>query len=275
MKVINYYLRYLFFVYITFIIFNCGPQNNTENARALALLFSGNSSPKANFVLREEMADTIISAPYNNGESFRDQNSAINGVRGSGLFGGSLDVFSLAQTGTGAEMIVSWSGREIYNGDGIDFVIFENPWIIGSDSNVLFIEPTIVEVSRDNISYCGFNPSFSSNQYSRDPSNWLRFAGLKPVLYNEDSNKLPSDSIFNVNQSGGDGFDLSDLSDDNFFNIGCNTTVRDSIKNNGFKYLKLTAASSRINSFTNNYFPIDSASTSGPDIDGVSARYRR
>jgi hypothetical protein len=68
---------------------------------------------------------------------------------------------------------------------------------------------------------------------------------------------------------------LNDLSDDNFFNIGCNTTVRDSIKNNGFKYLKLTAASSRINSFTNNYFPIDSASTSGPDIDGVSARYRR
>ncbi len=268
---------YLLFFVITINIslYNCSPTVSSADPKALALLFAQYSPPKSNFLLREEMADTVISAPNNNGESFRDQKSAINGVRGSGLYGGSLDVFSLTQSGTGAEIILSWSGREVYNGTGIDFVIFENPWMIGTDSNVLFIEPLIVEVSRDNVNYCGFNPGFSSLQYSRNPADWVRFAGLKPVLYNEDTNRLSGDSLFDSSQAGGDGFDLNDLSDNNTFNTGCSTVVRDLIKNNGFKYLKLTSASSRINPFSNTNFPIDSASTSGPDIDGVAARYRR
>ena len=133
-------------------------------------------------------------------------------------------------------------------------------------------------MSSDNQSYCGFSPNYTygtPTNYSTNPTHWVNFAGKTPVVYNDESNRLNDSNLWDTNQTGGDGFDLDNLSDSNAFNTGCNTQIRNSLKTNGFKYLKLTSASARNNPNTGQAYPVDSGSFSGgPDIDGVIARYR-
>ena len=212
------------------------------------------------------LADTVTSAPgatgFGNGDSF----CAVNGVRGLGNTQGSVDVYSLASSGAGATLILEWSGRRVTAGTGAEFIVFENPFDIGGNPSTRYMEPLVVEVSEDNASYCGWNPSYTfipSSTYSNDPSQWLRFAGVNPVSYNQQSNPLNGSAVFS--SGGGDSYDLAD---GNFgaSGAGCNATVRDNIRNNGFVYLKLTSA-------TSVGFPGDAASAGGPDIDGVIARY--
>lgn len=259
---------------------NCTKHAPVESVNPAILLllnqFSANNTLSCPLVpRREEFADTVVQA-ISGSDAFGNPSLSTNGVCGGGLYSGSLDVFSLTQTGAGSALVLSWAGKTIINGAGIDFVVFENPWVIGSNSNSVFLEAIIVEVSRDNVNYCGFNPSYSQgNTFSRDPSHWQNFAGKTPVLYNDATNRLSSESLFNQSLAGGDGFDLDNLSDNNSFNIGCTTNIRDDIKNNGFKFIRLVAASARVNPLTGNSYPTDSAASNGPDIDGVAARYRQ
>jgi hypothetical protein len=231
-------------------------------------------------IVPEDTADTVVSAPNHNGDSgvFRDQTKAVNGIRGAGRNSGSLDVFSLATTGVGASIVLEWKGKRILNGTGIDFIVFENPFLYNNTTSTVFMEPLIVEVSNDNTNYCGFSPNYVNSPetvYSNNPSNWSNFAGLTPVLYNIETNPLTQSELYTLSKTGGDGFDLDTLSANNDFNIGCNTTLRDSIRANGFIYLRLTSASARINPDTSNFFLQDSgALQGGSDIDGVIARYR-
>ncbi len=261
---------------------HCQTSSSTNpNAALAALILNQNTNPSTNastvVVLREEFADTVVSAPNHNGEVFRDKTKAVNGVRGEGCCSGSTDVFTLAQTGEAASMVLEWKDRKVKNGTGIDFVVFENPFQVGSNTSQIYIEPSIVEVSLDNVNYCGFNPVYTfspATDYSRNPSHWSRFAGLKPVLYNDVSNKLSSSDIFDSSLAGGDGFDLDNLSSSNQFGIGCTETLKNSIQANGFIYLKITSATARINPSTGTFFVQDTAAMGlGPDIDGVAARY--
>lgn len=261
----------------------CTEATSKSNSSALAALVLGQGTVSASAStqrnpLREEMADTVVSAPANTGVEYRNSANAVNGVRGGGLNAGSLDVFSLDQTGSGASIVLSWKDKTIYNGTGIDFIVFENPFRAGSDPNSIFLEAIIVEVSEDNTNYCGFAPSYthsSPTSFSRNPSHWQNFAGKTPVIYHDETNRLTGDSLWDTAQTGGDGFDLDNLSDSNAFNTGCSSTVKNSIQTNGFKYLKLTAASARTNPNTGSAFPVDSGAFDGPDIDGVLGRYRK
>jgi hypothetical protein len=227
------------------------------------------------------LADTIISAPGHTGSGFYNRNNAINGVRGSGANQGSTDIFSLDNSGTSTELIVRWSGRKIKNGAGLDFVVYENSFDT-TPAPARFMDLIFVEVSNDNINYCGFAPDFTGvpeTTYSNDPAKWLRFAGRMPVLYNQDTNDLTAAQLFQDNDTnlepelgGGDAFDLDQLSDSNVYNTGCSTLLRDELKTNGFTYLRLIPASRRNNADTGAAFVADAASN-GPDIDGVAARY--
>lgn len=227
------------------------------------------------------LADRVTLAAANTGEGFTDQNKAINGVCGGGLGGGSTDVFSLDQTGAGAVIVLEWAGKKITNGAGIDFVVFENAFRKNGSASDLFLEPIIVEVSENATTYganqwCGFAPDFTGTPettHSTNPAHWLRFAGIAPILYNQDTNPLSATAVFDSAQAGGDGFDLSDLSDANSFGINCNTTIRNNIQANGFTYLRLVAASARTNADSASAFPKDAGAFSGPDIDGVVGRY--
>ena len=78
-----------------------------------------------------------------------------------------------------------------------------------------------------------------------------------------------------MDRGGGDGFDLSDLSDSDPFSTGCNTTIRDSIQTSGFVYLRLVSAATRVNPDASpSKFPLSPDTFDGAsEIDGVIARY--
>lgn len=227
------------------------------------------------------LADTVVEAPGHTGAGFFEKQNAANGVFGKGVSQGSLDVFSLDTSGASTHLTLRWLGKKIKNGAGIDFIVYENAFNY-SGENDRFMELAVVEVSNDNVAYCGFNPNYTfspETAYSKNPADWLRFAGKTPVLYNLSSNNLSAAELFKDDNAdgapdlgGGDGFDLDDLSDDNTFSIGCTTALRDDLKANGFTYLRLTPASRRLNPDTSAAF-VKEAISEGPDIDGVAARY--
>ncbi|MGQ2872838.1 LIC_13355 family lipoprotein, partial [Leptospira santarosai] len=67
--------------------------------------------------------------------------------------------------------------------------------------------------------------------------------------------------------SGGDGFDLDNVSDSNIFNTGCNLMIANDLITNGFKYIRLVNIKARAG------FPSPQNSyDGGPDIDGVIAK---
>ncbi|MDX1960171.1 MAG: LIC_13355 family lipoprotein [Leptospiraceae bacterium] len=271
------------FIFLT--IYNCqnfSDKKNINKELGLALFLASRTNSTNNSSqsqIGKEFADTVTLAPgHDPNVEYQDKSKAVNGVRGQGCCAGSLDVFSLATTGTKATIVLEWEGKKIINGEGIDFIVFENPFQNGTNVNSIFMEPSIVEVSIDGTNYCGFDPKYENsdqNTYSKNPIHWTRFAGINPVKYNIDTNPLKENDLFNLSKSGGDGFDLSLLSNDNSFNIGCTNALKNSIQNNGFIYLRITSATARINSNTGNNFLQDNGSLDGKstDIDGVAGRY--
>ncbi|MCB1176778.1 MAG: LIC_13355 family lipoprotein [Leptospiraceae bacterium] len=263
-----------------FFLLNCGGGNSPDRTAELLLLSqltTGTASTTSNssVTIPESFADTVT-YPTTSGQGFKNTNNAVNGVYGSGCCVGSLSVYSLDPTGDGASITLEWKGKKVTNGTGIDFVVFENAFQQGTNSNTVFMEATIVEVSNDNANYCGFSPNYTNSPettYSNNPSHWSNFGGIKPVYYNESTNKLTGDDVFDTSKAGGDGFDLDNLTSNNYYNTGCSDSVKTSIQTNGFIYLKLTSASARINPDTGANFLRDSGAFDGPDIDGAAARY--
>ena len=260
-----------------------GKTNKNSSLLAAGLLLSQSSksiSSLSNSVIAvpADSADTVTYAPNHTGSGFQDKTKAVNGVRGAGLSSGSGDVFSLTATGANASMVLEWNGKRILNGSGIDFIVYENAFQYNSNPSTVFMEAVIVEVSQDNVSYCGFSPDYifsPETTYNINPTYWKRFAGITPVIYNIESNVFSGNDLYDTSKTGGDGFDLDNLSATNDYNIGCNTTLRDKIKSEGFVYLRLTSATARTNLDTGaNFLQDTGAFDGGPDIDGVMARYR-
>ncbi|AFM13867.1 LIC_13355 family lipoprotein [Turneriella parva] len=228
------------------------------------------------------LADQVVEAPGNTGTGFGNTNLVINGVRGSGLTAGGLDVYSLENTGATTHIVLAWNGKKVKNVAGADFAVYENAFN-STPGPGRFMEPMFAEVSNDNVNYCGFAPDFTNTPettYSNDPGHWLRFAGKAPVVYNvtNSANNFTAAELFTDADAdgegdvgGGDLFDLDNLSDSNAFATGCTTPLRDELRSNGFRYLRLVSAARRINPDTGAAFVTDAIS-SGPDIDGAVAR---
>lgn len=228
------------------------------------------------------LADQVVEAPGSTGTGFGNTNLMLNGVRGQGLTAGGLDVYSIENTGATTHVVLAWSGKKVKNTSGADFAVYENAFN-ATPGPGRFMEPLFVEVSDDNVSYCGFAPDYTNTTetaYSNDPAHWLRFAGKTPVIYNiaNNSTNFTAGELFTDANAdgegdigGGDLFDLDNLSDSNAFSTGCTTAIRDGMRTNGFRYLRLISAARRINPDTSAAFVSDAIS-SGPDIDGVVAR---
>lgn len=119
--------------------------------------------------------------------------------RGSGNFQSSLHVLSL---GVGGEIILK-SDTPILDGPGEDFIVFENPFLIGGDPDSPFAEPGEVSVSQDGITFFSF-PCESDNFEDLYPY----CAGVQPVFANSETNVIdPTDP----EEAGGDPFDLQTL----------------------------------------------------------------
>lgn len=261
----------------------CTPQSSgDDSAAAAALLLAGAAGGAAasrpclgrvaSAPVGTAVADTVSSAPGDIAAGFFDAICAVNGVRGEGDVNGSLDVYTLGASGAAASLTLEWSGRRVTNGGGSDFIVFENAFFLNSDTNTRFMEPTIVEVSNNGVDYCGWTPNYTNGDetvYSKNPAAWLRFAGVSPVYYNQDTNILNAAALFTPATAGGDAYDLSDAN----FGSGCAAGIRTDIQTNGFVYVKLTSASARTNPDTGANFVQDpGAFGGGPDIDGVVAR---
>jgi len=214
--------------------------------------------------LHQESAGSVVDAPGATGTGFRDAANAINGVRGGGPGQGGTDVFSLGYNeGVDNYIVIRWPGAQVLDGPGVDFVVFENAFASGT-GEAHFMDQVVVYLSRDQETWVPFPHDFLAEDetvYSALPGDWQGFAGVNPVLLNEDDNPVdPFDSAL----AGGDPFDLSDLPDDG--------GPAQEIKSLGFTFLKLVAAPTVVNPDTELPYARDLVSN-GADIDGVHARY--
>ncbi|MBF0492952.1 MAG: hypothetical protein HQM15_09245 [Deltaproteobacteria bacterium] len=147
--------------------------------------------------------DEVISfTPGPGGSTDTTENRArvLGPPRGCGLSCGSTDVLSLGVRGE----IILRSATPILNGEGVDFIVFENPFFAGGNPmGLLFAELGEVAVSQNGSDFIPF-PCDSANRSMLYPG----CAGAHPVFANADTNTiLPTD----YRVSGGDGFDLQDL----------------------------------------------------------------
>lgn len=105
--------------------------------------------------------------------------------KGAGTSMGSLDVVSL---GRGGEIVLSFEPNAIVDGEGTDFVVYENAFFAAGTTE-LFVEPGEVSVSEDGETWATF-PCTATE------APWGACAGSHAVL--EDG-------------TGGDPYDLADL----------------------------------------------------------------
>lgn len=195
-----------------------------------------------------QLAATVISAPRDTGQGFRDVQRAINGVRGGGATQGSLDVYSLSLQ-PDDELVLAFDAP-VLDGEGPDLVVFENAFEVASGEG-RYMDPVVVEVSADGEDFVAFPHSYGLTDYSSEPSDWVGFAGITPVLLHEEDH--PVDPL--SPEAGGDAFDLSLLE-----------PPLDEIR-----FVRLTAAATWLDPETGVTFPVERVSN-GPDIDGVYAR---
>jgi hypothetical protein len=145
----------------------------------------------------------------------------LGGPRGAGAFNGSLDVVSL---GAGGQITVAFHGSLIVDGPGLDFTVFENPFLVpsGNIAGPPFAEAARVSVSADGVNFVDF-PCALDDGAGLHPG----CAGVYPVFANADEplapaatepTTLPIAALIGArlpldlpDGSGGDSFDLADV----------------------------------------------------------------
>jgi hypothetical protein len=204
------------------------------------------------------LADTIVEAPAGD-----DATAAVNGVRGGGTGGGSVDVYSLGYAPGDDALTLAWSGGVLENGAGADLAVFENPFLIGGGPDA-FMDLVIVEVSRDGSTWRALAHDYTNadeGTYTSAPAEWRGFAGRTPVLLHAEDNPVDP---FDRALAGGDGFDLDDVVGDDAEAIA--------IRAHGAAFVRLVSAPARTNPDTGAAYVRDPLSNGG-DIDGVYGRY--
>lgn len=116
---------------------------------------------------------------------------------GGGAGKGSLDVLSLGRSGT---ITVGFGGGAIHDGEGPDFIVFENAFNAGGNPENPFKELGEVSVSADGETWATF--ACRKDAYPYDGC-----AGWHPVLAGSE----PGIDAFDPAEAGGDPFDLADV----------------------------------------------------------------
>lgn len=291
-------------ILLTLLAISCQADSDGPGPEALLALMAGGDSmnstcPSLPFPDGVHLADTVTKAPGATGTGFGDAQRAVSGICGAGESSGSVhSVYPLQSDNGDKYMILEWSGRRVLPESSpgkSDFIVFENSFRYG---NQYMMEPIIVEVTAaepaanndfSNVVWCGWQPDYTGEKANGDPDpdhpdrnlpeNWERFAGLMPVLFNQDSNRLGDDPnrIMDPDQAGGNGFNLDDASfacynsdaeRDNCDTSGDCGNMETEIQDDGFVYMRLTTAHSR----DPVAFPMpDGSFDMTADIDGVIA----
>ncbi len=136
----------------------------------------------------------------------------------------------ICSLGFGGEIILGFKSKILRDLPGKDFSVFENAFF-AEDFHKIFIEPAIVSVSKDGITFVDF---------PYDPLTFVGCAGLIPT----NGDKNPTNPL----ESGGDGFDLADI-------------AMDSVR-----YIKITDIASLL---LNRKHPLFDAVATGFDLDAI------
>lgn len=118
--------------------------------------------------------------------------------QGGGKLKAGRDVLSL---GEGGSITVEFVDNEVVDGNGPDFIVFENPFLAapGDDPDFGFFELAKVEVSFDSETW---------TEFPYDTGSRKGCAGHHPVLANAEKNEIdPTDPKV----AGGDAFDLKEI----------------------------------------------------------------
>ena len=116
---------------------------------------------------------------------------------GGGDEEGSLDVLSL---GNGGEIVLSFEPNAIVDGPGTDFLVFENPFLIGGNAMNPTAQPGEVSVSDDGETWKTYPCTATAFPYGA-------CAGWHTVKSNPENGISPVDPAV----AGGDPFDLKDV----------------------------------------------------------------
>jgi len=119
---------------------------------------------------------------------------------GKGTGAGSLEVLSL---GKGGSIVLGFEPFAIVDGEGPDFVVFENPFWPGGDPAAVFAEPGVVSVSENGDDWLAF-PCDSAGDGA---GNFSGCAGVTPTEAYDANTLVPLDPKL----TGGDAFDLADV----------------------------------------------------------------
>jgi hypothetical protein len=118
--------------------------------------------------------------------------------QGAGKLKAGKDVLSL---GEGGSIVLEFVDNEVFDGPGVDLIVFENPFLRapGDNPDEGFFELAKVEVSADGEVWF---------EFPYDTASRKGCAGHHPVLANSKSNKI---SPIDPKKAGGDPFDLKDV----------------------------------------------------------------
>lgn len=119
---------------------------------------------------------------------------------GKGTSAGSLDVLSL---GKGGSIVLGFERHAISDGEGPDFVVFENAFWPGGDASAVYAEPGEVSVSEDGEQWL----SFECDAQGDGAGHFAGCAGVTPTLEYDATTSVPLEPEL----TGGDAFDLAGL----------------------------------------------------------------
>jgi hypothetical protein len=130
-----------------------------------------------------ELPGVVLGAPHGGGEQ-----------------AGSLDVLSL---GRGGSIVLAFDPHAIVDGEGADFVVFENAFWPGGDARAVFAEPGEVSVSEDGEAWSTFPCDGEGDGEGHFPG----CAGVTPTEKYDVHDAVPLDPAL----TGGDAFDLAEV----------------------------------------------------------------
>jgi hypothetical protein len=139
----------------------------------------------------DPFADAVVDFVPGEGAGFGEESLpdiVLGPPLGKGPDAGSEDVLTL---GAGGQIILEFTDRELVDGEGVDLLVFENPF-------PGWVEPGIVGVSQDGKTW---------SEWTCDPESYASCAGVEAVLSHPDNcidATVPE-------EAGGDGFDLAEL----------------------------------------------------------------
>lgn len=143
----------------------------------------------------DPFADAVVSFELGEGAGFGEvdlPDIVLGAPNGAGEYSGGLDVLSL---GDGGEIVLELTDIGVVDGDGIDLLIFENPFVD-------WIETGRVAISEDGVIWHEF-PCEPTNAAQGYPG----CAGVEPVFAAWDNGIDPTNPVL----AGGDPFDLAQL----------------------------------------------------------------